>query len=337
MKIIKQNVGIDIAKDSFVSTFTVLTEKQDIVFLATKSFKNHIKGFEKLMLWVKKLRDENVKLSFTMEATGVYYESLAFFLFDKEEQVHVVLPNKAKKFGESLDIKSKTDKIDSRMLGQMGVERNLRIWKITSKRLKTIRDYTRERQQLVKETTIIKNQIHAEKHKAYPSKKTLTRMKNRLKYIEKQIASVETDIKKEVAKDEELASKIKKIMTIPGLGFITIITVIAETKGFVEITSIKQLISYAGYDVQIRESGKWKGKSRISKKGNSYIRAIMYMPTVSSITHNNVNKQFYERLTKYKVNGLIALTALQRKNLGLIYTLWKNDTEFIENYEAQKG
>ena len=49
----------------------------------------------------------------------------------------------------------------------------------------------------------------------------------------------------------------------------SIITVIAETKGFAEISSIKQLSSYAGYDVQLRASGKWEGKSRISKKGNS--------------------------------------------------------------------
>jgi transposase len=292
MKIIKQNVGVDIAKDSFVSTFTILTENQDVKFLSTKTFKNNLKGIEKQMLWIEKLKDKNTKLSFTMEATGVYYENLAYYLFENKEQVHVILPNKAKKFSESLDLKSKTDKIDSKMLGQMGVERKLRMWKITSKRLRTIRTFTRERQQLVKESTIVKNRIHAENHKAFPEKKTLTRMNNRLKYISKQVASVEVDIKKEVSKDEVLKSKIKKIQTIPGLGFMSIITVIAETKGFAEITSIKQLSSYAGYDVQLRESGKWKGKSRISKKGNSNIRAIMYMPTISSITHNKVNKQF---------------------------------------------
>lgn len=161
-------------------------------------------------------------------------------------------------------------------------------------------------------------------------------MNSRLSYIANQIKSVERDIKMEVSKDKELESKIDKIMTAPGLGFITVITVVAETKGFVDITSIKQLSSYAGYDVHIRESGKWQGKSRISKKGNSNIRAILYMPTISSITHNKVNKQFYERVSKHKVNGLIAITALQRKNLALIYTLWKNDTEFIENYEQKK-
>lgn len=336
MKIVRQNVGIDIAMDSFVSTFTILKENQNVAFISTKKFANNLKGFENQKLWVEKQRVKDIALSFTMEATGVYYESLAFYLFENKEQVHVVLPNKAKKFGESLDFKSKTDKIDSKMLGQMGVERRLRIWKLSSKRLRTIRTLTRERQQLVKEQSVIKNRIHAEGHKASPFKKTLTRMNNRLNYISNQIKSVENDIKKEVSKDKALESKINKIMTAPGLGFITVITVIAETKGFADITSIKQLTSYAGYDVRIRESGKWQGKSRISKKGNSNIRAILYMPTISSITHNKVNKQFYERVSKHKANGLIAITALQRKNLALIYTLWKNDTEFVEDYEQKR-
>ena len=67
MKILKQNVGVDIAKDSFVSSFTVLTESQDIEFKSTKTFANNLKGFCDQMSWVEKLKDANVKLSFTME------------------------------------------------------------------------------------------------------------------------------------------------------------------------------------------------------------------------------------------------------------------------------
>lgn len=334
MNNIRQSVGIDIAKNDFVASFAVLKKGQILDFKSTKKFDNNLNGYKELIAWVNSYKDKAIELNFTMEATGVYYENLAFFLFEMKQKIHVVLPNKVKKFRESLDVKSKTDKIDSKILAQMGVERRLRIWSLCSLRLRTIRTLTRERQQLIKERSIIKNQIHAEKHKAEPLESTLLRMVNRLNFISSQVKCIENEIKEEVGQDDNLKMKLEKIMTIPGLSFISIITVIAETKGFVDITSIKQLSSYAGYDVSIRESGKWKGRSRISKKGNSNIRSILYMPTICSIKYSSINKNFYERITKNKVNGLIAITALQRKNLGLIYTLWKNNSEYIENYEA---
>ncbi len=60
----------------------------------------------------------------------------------------------------------------------------------------------------------------------------------------------------------------------------------------------------------------------------------MYMPSLSTIGHSQTYKKIYDRLYEKKENGLIAGTAIQRKLLSLIYTLWKNDTEFDDNYRA---
>ena len=335
MEELRQNVGIDVAKDSFVAAFTVLLKGQGIKYKGTKKFNNNSKGFEEFLRWCEKFQENNLLLNFTMEATGIYYESLAYFLFEKEHVVHVLLPNKAKKFAESLNIKSKTDKIDSKMLGRMGVERVLEKWVLSSKIYRWLRTLSRERQQLVKERTRIKNQLHAEEHKGNPIKTTIRRMKNHIKYLDKQINSIEKELETVVLKDDYISEKVKKITTVPGLAFKTVVGIIAETQGFVNISSVRQLNSYAGYDISIKESGKWKGKSRISKKGNSHIRQIMYMPSLSAIQHSETYKSFYERLNEKKQNGLISGTAVQRKLLGLIYTLWKNDSEYIENYEMK--
>ena len=74
----------------------------------------------------------------------------------------------------------------------------------------------------------------------------------------------------------------------------------------------------------------------ISKKGNSHIRKAMYMPFLSSIRFTETYSRFYERVNENKVAVLIAGTAIQRKLLGLIYTIWKNDTVYIDNYEMIK-
>ena len=337
MEVLRQNVGIDIAKDSFVATFTVLLKGQVIKYKRTKKFENNLKGIEEFLIWCEQFQKIGIPINFTMEATGIYYESLAYFLFEKGKVVHVLLPNKAKKFAESLNIKSKTDKIDSKILGRMGVERVLEKWVLSSKIYRRLRTLSRERQQLVKERARVKNQLHAEKHTGDPIKTTIRRMKNHIKYLDKQINSIENELETIVSKDDYISEKVKKITTVPGLAFKTVVAVIAETQGFVNMSSIRQLNSYAGYDISIKESGKWKGKARISKKGNSHIRQVMYMPSLSTIQHSATYKSFYERLNEKKQNGLISGTAVQRKLLGLIYTLWKNDTEYIENYEIKKA
>ncbi len=337
MKVLRQNAGVDIAKASFVATLTVLLTGQVVKHKGTKTFKNNQQGFDEFLQWIGKLKDEEISVNYTMEATGVYYESLAYYLWDKDAVIHVLLPNKAKKFAESLNIKSKTDKIDSKTLGQMGVERVLSSWKLSSKIYRKLRTLVRENQQLIKERSRCKNQLHAEEHSAEPLKTTVTRTKNHIKYLNKQIESIEKELKAIVVKDDFVANKVKKITTTPGLGFMTVVTVIAETGGFDNVSSIKQLTSYAGYDICLKESGKWKGKTRISKKGNSHIRSALFMPSLSSIQYSNTYKTFYSRLNDKKQNGLIAGTAVQRKLLGLIYTLWKNDSEYIENYKTNKA
>jgi len=337
MEVLRQNVGIDIAKDTFAAAFTALLKGQVIKHIGTKEFKNNTKGFEEFFKWNEKLQVDNLEVSFTMEATGVYYESLAYYLFDKEVSIHVLLPNKVKKFAESLNIKSKTDKIDSKILGRIGAERVLDKWVLSSKIYRKLRTLSRERQRLITTRTTVKNQLHAETHTGDPVKTVITRMKNLIKYLNKQIESIEKELKNVVSKDNYVSEKVNKITTIPGIAFLTAITVIAETNGFNNITSISQLSSYAGYDVSIKESGKWKGKARISKKGNSHIRKAMYMPFLSSIRSSETYRLFYDRVNENKASGLIAGTAIQRKLLGLIYTLWKNDTEYIENYEMKKA
>lgn len=335
-KLLRQNSGIDIAKDTFVAGYTTIDTQHNIQQKQSKTFKNNLSGFVEYLNWIENLASKELEMNFTMEATGVYYEGLAYFLYEQGKRVSVLLPNTVKKFGESLNLKSKTDKIDATTkLGQMGVERILPEWKLSSSIYRELRSLTRERQRLVENRTAIKNQLHAEKHTARPMKSIIERMEAHIEFINKQIASIEKELKEKVSKDNYVSEKIKKVTTTPGLSFLTVVTVVAEAQGFDNFTNLKQLNSYAGYDIQIKESGKFKGRTRISKKGNSHIRRALYMPSLSVIGHSQTYKQIYNRLYEKKGNGLIAGTAIQRKLLGLIYTLWKNDTEFIDNYQEK--
>ncbi len=337
MKVKRQNVGIDVSKDSLASCLVFLTEDFDIKIKSSKKFQNNADGFSELFSWANSKKDSNLEITFTMEPTGVYYEGVAYYLFEKKQAVHVVLPNRAKKYADSLQDKAKTDKLDAKALGRLGVERRLNKWYVDSPVYRNLKILTRERNALIKERTVFQNQLHALNHSAYPFKKSVTRLKQMIRFINKQIKTIEKDCENIVNKDETVKAKVDKVTTIPGIGFITAIVVIAETNGFALITSIKQLVSYAGLDIRIRESGKWKGKSKITKKGNVQIRKALYFPSYTSVKYSETNAKFYERLFERKGKSMVAATAVQRKLLGLIYTLWKNDTTYVENYQQNKA
>lgn len=339
VNILKQNIGIDISMENFDATFVSLTNEQEIIIKGEKKFANSLKGFKAFYKWTEARKDKDIPISFTMEATGVYYEELAYFLKEQKEVVHVVLPIKAKKFIESLDGNSKTDKIDAKKLGQMGCERKLRTWELLSPNLRKLKMLTRERDSLIQEGTVIKNQLHAIKHSSMFLKDSVKRYDKRIEFLKKQIKQIEKEINLLIDQDDELKNKIQKITTIPGVGIITAVIIISDTNGFASIKSIKQLSIYAGLDVKLSQSGKWKGKPKISKKGNSHIRKALYFPAFSIVRYSKCYNMFYKRIEdkNNKSKCMIAYVAVQRKILGLIYTIWKNDTIYDSNYIIKKS
>jgi len=105
MKVKRQNVGIDVSKSTLASCIVILNEDFEIKIKASRTFPNNAKGFAELLSWADMKKDSDVELSFTMEPTGVYYEGLAYYLFERKRVVHVVLPSRAKKYADSLQDK----------------------------------------------------------------------------------------------------------------------------------------------------------------------------------------------------------------------------------------
>ena len=324
-EIIKQNVGVDVSKDDIQVALSQLTTAYHVVVCSTRTFPNTNKGFQELQKWLIGKTQSTLPVHFTMEATGVYYEGLAYFFYERGYCLHVVLPNYAKKYGQSLGVKSKTDKLDARTLAQMGLERELRIWQPVSPSLLGLKQLTRERDALVCSRTAAANHLHAYRHQGRPNKDSIARTVKHIAFLDRQVKEIESEITHFVNRDKALKPKMEYLLSIPGVGLLTAAVIVAETNGFAAIESIKQLTSYAGLDVRIAESGKWKGKSKISKLGNSHIRKALFMPSLSRKTHDPTTNRFYERIKEKKGIGMIATVAVERKLLGLMYSLWKKE------------
>lgn len=336
-EVVKQVVGIDVGLESFYACYKIQYHDKNVVIKGAKSFENNAPGMAAYYGWCKKRNKSPEKpLVHVMEATGVYYENLAYFLHGKKETVSVHLAQKIKYYAKSCNLKTKTDRVDSKMIAEFGIEKNLTgtdLWSPPSEGFKMIRDLVREHTGIKKSLSAAKSQLHALNH-AHSTNEGVVELKDRqISFYEDQIRAIEQETLKLVEADSGLCSKIKKTETIKGLGFITIIKIVAETNGFLLFNNIRQLVSYAGLDVIEKESGKYKGKTKISKKGNARIRAALYMPAMAASRYNNNLKTFYERINEGRAIKRQGLIAVMRKLLILIYTLWKKDEEYVENYQ----
>ena len=77
-----------------------------------------------------------------------------------------------------------------------------------------------------------------------------------------------------------------------------------------------------------RDSGVFKGKSRISKQGGKHLRQTLYMATVVAIQYNDRLKLFYEHLIANGKPKKSALLATMRKLLRIAFAVAKNNEPY---------
>lgn len=331
MKELKFCVGIDISKDTFHVCIKELVGEQ-VSIKGTHSFENVAVGFTDFLHWTC-TRTKMIDPLYVMEATGIYHEELTHFLHSNGKTVSVVLANKIKHFAKSLNIKTKTDKADASMIAYYGLERNPQPWQPMMPQMKNLRDLCRERLSVKQDIVRYKCQLHALEHAHGTLDLVLRIKKEQLDFMQSNIEIIENEIRRLTTENTDFNERVKKIETVKGLQLITIVTILCETNGFAQFNNIRQVVSYAGLDVAERQSGLFKGKTKISKKGNSRIRQCLYMPALTATNHNESIKALYQRIVErnptIKRKGIVAG---MRKLLILVFVLWRKNETYNTDY-----
>jgi transposase len=271
-------------------------------------------------------------LWFVVEATGVYYEELAYYLSAQQQALSVLLPHKVKHVARSTEQKSKTDALDARLLCRLGLERQLPAWQPLTPAMRPLRSLTRERAALRTQAAQAKNRAHAYAHSYEPDPLALQRLQQRQALFEAQMAEMDAQTAAVGAATPELARQLAHLPSVPGIGLTTAVTIVAETSGFALVENERQLASYAGLDVVQRQSGNLARPTAISRRGNARLRTALYLPAVSSLRDNEQQKAFYARLRARSPNGKVGVIAVMRKLLLLSYSLCKNDQPYDPHY-----
>ena len=209
--------------------FSQVDNQQRVSIKGTHTFGNTARGWKALQSWIGRFRKHSdVPLVLVVEATGVYYEGFAYYFKEQGFDIHVVLPNKSKHYAKSLNIKTKTDEVDARLLAQIGLKRRSPLWKGMGPTILKIKQLCHQRNALQEARTVVSNQLHAHIHAYDPLRKIVKQMHEHLDFLDKQIKEMEAEALRICADDPQLQQRVNNICTIKGVGIMTALVVIAE-------------------------------------------------------------------------------------------------------------
>lgn len=311
--------GIDISKDTFDVVDSLGNHYQ---------FSNNLKDFLKFL----KLLDQDSHC--VMEATGYYHYQLAYFLVDHQIAVSVENPLSIKRFIQMKLSRVKTDKSDAKMICLYGQEQELSLWFGYSKYQTQCLQMLRLLDTYTKQSAALKNKIQAEGVLGNPCKIVVNSLKKSLKHLQKEIASIEESLLEMVKSEQQ--EILTKIESIPGIGRKTAMMLIVLTDGFKRFEESSQLCSFCGLTPVIRQSGSSiKGKSRISKVGNSKLRNLLFMCSFTACKCNKACRELYERIVNKGKSKKLALIAVCNKLLKQAFAIAKSGIEYNENYRSK--
>jgi transposase len=318
----KPIVGVDISKDWF--------DINVLVYSLKERFSNDLAGFKKFRRWLKKHKLDKYRIC--MEATGMHWEALAAFAHEEGQEVIVVNPSRISDFSKSKLRRAKTDKADAELIA-LFCEQNpdLHLWVPQSAAHREIKELLRRRGQFVDQLTATKNRIKA----GYQSEYVYSSLKREIAWLLEEIKAIEKLAKAQAEADEELKELTALLVTIPGVGWLTAVTLLVEVPK--PLWEGRLASAYAGLVPHIKDSGKCVGKkSYLSRVGSSRVRAAVHMPSLTAKSKNQVLKDFYERLIRRGKKPKQACTAVARKLVDLVFAIVRTKCPFQPDHRPRR-
>jgi transposase len=128
-----------------------------------------------------------------------------------------------------------------------------------------------------------------------------------------------------------------RLLSIKGLGTVSVAGLIGEVGDFSKFSTQSEIMKLAGLDLYEISSGKRKGQRRISKRGRSLLRKILFYAAIQMIRKNGIMYDYYAKLTGRGMERMRALIAVSRKLLRIIHAIVRDNRDYVERYQAPQG
>jgi Transposase and inactivated derivatives len=159
-------------------------------------------------------------------------------------------------------------------------------------------------------------------------------IKEHIVYLDQEIEKIRQQIAELIEQNPKLKQKRDLLDSIPGIGKVTIPTILAELDDLGKFTHVREVVAFIGLAPKETLSGSSiKGKPRLCKIGHARLRKALYMPALVSIQCNPVMIAFYNRLKEKGKNGKVIVCAIMRKLVHIIFGILKSGKKYDPNYK----
>jgi transposase len=130
-----------------------------------------------------------------------------------------------------------------------------------------------------------------------------------------------------LAKTQHWERAIAHCRSVPGIGPINALALVTcFHRGTFQ--RVDQFIAYMGLDVRVRDSGRLRGKRKLTKRGEPEMRRLLYMAAWSFAKHPKF-KPLYEQMRSRGLSSTAANVAMARKLARIAFALMKKDEDFM--------
>lgn len=303
-------VGADVSKD-------VLVVHE--IGRGTSSIPNNGREIEGLLLTLPP------ETTIAMEATSNYHKLLADAAFSRGFRVFVLNPKDVLHYARSVSPRAKTDRVDARVIAQCvasseAANKELHPYQPIPEAIAKLRSLLQTRASLVHTKVALTNRLRQCPESGSYLAESLEGILRPMKPLDKEILSLARSL-----------PEYKLLRAIPGLGPVVAPYLLAllASKSFRRSDSF---VAFIGLDVRVRESGKRKGRSCLSKRGDPEARRLLYLAAQAASRSEGPFRDLYLRHQAKGLPKIAALAAVARK---LARTAWSIYTKG-EPYNADR-
>lgn len=318
-------VGIDVGSEELV---VAMRPDEQIQALRLA---NDPAGHRRLIAEARRRAPAPAIVRVALEATGTYSLELALVLSRTAGfEVSVINPKTIKHFLRAQGARGKTDQIDSRGILHYLEQMPFRRWTAPAPACLALQAIGRRLYHLNAERTREANRLDALQALGPCARVVATDLRLALRQIDHRIEKLEAAARELIAREPPLQRKYELITSLTGFAHKSAIRVLGELLVLDPAMKGPQWVAQAGLDPRPRQSGTClDGHRYISKAGNRYLRAALYMPALVAIQHEPVIAQRYRHFVDQRHKPkMIAVVATMRKLLLCIHGMLKSDTPF---------
>lgn len=280
---------------------------------------------------------------------------------DMNMTVDVLDSRKLRVIAESV---CKNDAIDARILHELACSNlKLPVCYMPDDEEFALREHLRTRWDMVRMRTMLKNRVHAVLHRRailtpqgdlftrngreflqqldldQAGREIINRFLNAMDHLDQAVNDSTNDLRR-LARLPRWAKPVALLTTMPGIGLITALTILAELGNLKRFSSRAAVANYAGLVPILRDSNEKHFSGGISRRGPRHLRAMLVEAAWMAVPRVPVYHDLFTRV-QFRKGKPTAIVAVARRMLEDAFTMMKKDEAFrytaVSIAEAKKN